>query len=270
MKSGFFAQLSAFGVVLHLRGMDSDLAPAAKASLLPGWCLAQPDREPDALIEIERMKRSSGGEFVIKVDGETSEDRVNPAQLSRALDQTIHLKIAELSPEAVFLHAGVVAWEGEAIVIPGRSMSGKSTLTKELAAAGATFYSDEFAPLLPDGRVLPYPKPLSVRRRGMDPAQIEPSSMGWRENLPAVPVFAIAAVCYNPEEACAASVRQISKADAAVAVLNNAVPMVRAPQRCLEAVAVATNNALCLGGQRPEAVEFAAALLRGSFSKKRM
>ena len=59
------------------------------------------------------------------------------------------------------MHAGVAVWNGAAILIPGRSHAGKSTLTKSLIDAGAVYYSDEFAPVLPNGFVIPYPKPLS-------------------------------------------------------------------------------------------------------------
>ena len=83
--------------------------------------------------------------------------------LLESLDQSLHLAIAEFSPQAVFVHAGVCVRNGAAVIVPGRSHAGKSTLIKALADAGATYYSDEFAPILPDGSVIPYPKPLSLR-----------------------------------------------------------------------------------------------------------
>ena len=60
--------------------------------------------------------------------------------------------------ERVFVHAGVVGWKGHAIVIPGRSRSGKTTLVAELVKAGAEYYSDEFAVLDAEGRVHPFPE----------------------------------------------------------------------------------------------------------------
>lgn len=261
MRRDFFAQLFAFGVVLHLRA-NSDVAPLIEASFLPGWRLSEPDTKPDATVEIELIKGDvRSGLFKIEVDTQVVEDRLAASRLARALDQIIHLKIAELSPEAVFLHAGVAVWQDKAIMIPGRSMSGKSTLTRELTLAGATYYSDEFAPVLLDGRVLPYPKPLSVRRREGDPAKMDARMLGWREELPAVPVVTIAAVHYDPK-AASDRVGEISKADAVVAMLDNTVSVMRTPERCLSTVAAAARNARCLGGRRPGAAEFANALLR--------
>ena len=47
------------------------------------------------------------------------------------------LAVATLAKELVFVHAGVVGWRNRAIVIPGRSLSGKSTLVLALVVAVA-------------------------------------------------------------------------------------------------------------------------------------
>ena len=43
----------------------------------------------------------------------------------RAFEANVQLYVAEMSPEHVFVHAGVVSWRGRAILLPGRSFSGK-------------------------------------------------------------------------------------------------------------------------------------------------
>jgi len=67
--------------------------------------------------------------------------------------------IALWARRRVFVHAGVVAWQGRAVLIPGRTLSGKSWLVRALVRAGAEYYSDEFAVLDARGRVHPYPLP---------------------------------------------------------------------------------------------------------------
>ena len=57
----------------------------------------------------------------------------------------------------------MVAAGDRAILIPGRTRSGKTTLVAELVRAGATYYSDEYAVLDEDGWVHPFAKPLSIR-----------------------------------------------------------------------------------------------------------
>lgn len=73
------------------------------------------------------------------------------------------IAIAELCKQKLFIHAGVVGWNNKAILIPGKSTSGKSTLVAELVKNGATYYSDEFAIINKQGYVTPYAKPLSLR-----------------------------------------------------------------------------------------------------------
>ena len=42
------------------------------------------------------------------------------------LENHLQLYVAERARRRVFVHAGVVGWQGKAIVIPGRTMSGKT------------------------------------------------------------------------------------------------------------------------------------------------
>ena len=257
-------QLTAFGTILHFRGIPEILL---EKCLLPGWKLDRPDRDLHASIEFDSGTDGSGSLRLV-ANGETASNTgVTWETLPAALDQSLHLAVAEFSPLAVFLHAAVAVWSGAAILIPGRSHAGKSTLAKSLVDAGAVYYSDEFAPVLPNGLVIPYPKPLSLRSTGSTPhgagkliAKIEPLSLGWQFNLPPVPVRIIAAVAYHPHNPNARP-KTISKAEATTRLLDNAIPMIRAPSRSIAATSQVTRNALCLGGARPEASGFARELL---------
>ncbi|MCO6509241.1 MAG: hypothetical protein J5I65_00440 [Aridibacter famidurans] len=82
----------------------------------------------------------------------------------RTFESMVRNRVAEMARGHVFIHAGAVTIEGRAIILPGRSFAGKTTLVKALVERGAVYYSDDFAVLDPEGRVLPFPKPLSVRR----------------------------------------------------------------------------------------------------------
>src|SRR5688572_30895391 len=66
-------------------------------------------------------------------------------QILEKLGADLQLYVAETAKRRIFVHAGVVGWKGQAVVIPGRSFSGKSTLVSEMIRAGATYYSDEYA-----------------------------------------------------------------------------------------------------------------------------
>jgi len=96
-----------------------------------------------------------------------------PSQVVRTLDRmqalfdlenALAAHVSAFSRERIFVHAGVVAWRGRAVVLPGRSHAGKSTLVAELLKAGATYFSDEYALLDAQGFVHPYARRLALRK----------------------------------------------------------------------------------------------------------
>jgi hypothetical protein len=89
------------------------------------------------------------------------------------LGSQIRLTVAEFAPHHIFVHAGVVAVGGKAIVIPAKSFKGKTTLTAELVKRGAVYYSDEYAVIDGDGNIHPFPKDLSMRGIIDDRTQVE-------------------------------------------------------------------------------------------------
>jgi hypothetical protein len=96
---------------------------------------------------------------------------------------------AETSRIRTFVHAGVVGWRGRAIVVPGREFTGKTTLTAALVEAGATYLSDEFAPIDDRGRVHPFPRPLTFKRANVQRPKLVPvESLGGVQEGRALPV----------------------------------------------------------------------------------
>ena len=79
------------------------------------------------------------------------------------LQSMVRLTVAEHAVGLVFIHSGVVALNGLAILIPGNSYSGKSTLVAEMVKNGAVYYSDEYAILDENGLVHAFPRPLAMR-----------------------------------------------------------------------------------------------------------
>ena len=95
-------------------------------------------------------------EYRITRDGAEAFGAATEEDVFRWLCQDIDTTVAQRSQQMLFMHAGVVAWRGMAIVFPGRSYTGKSTLVAELVLRGAMYYSDEFAVLDDTGKVHPY------------------------------------------------------------------------------------------------------------------
>src|SRR4051812_46545639 len=53
-------------------------------------------------------------------------------QVLETFESDLRLFVAETARRRLFVHAGVVGWRGQAILLPGQSMSGKTSLVVEL------------------------------------------------------------------------------------------------------------------------------------------
>jgi hypothetical protein len=169
-----------------------------------------------------------------------------------ALEKHLRLHVAEHSRGRVFIHAGVVAWQGRAIVIPGRSHSGKSTLVAALVKAGATYYSDEYAPIDARGRVHAYPVPLRLRRRAGEPSRrVIPTPRD--RVLPPLPAGLIVVTAYT--RGARWHHRTLTPGRAALEVLKHAVPARRTPERVVERLSRLTASAPLVKGRRGPAGE---------------
>jgi hypothetical protein len=157
--------------------------------------------------------------------------------------------------QLIFVHAGVVAVGGSAILLPGRSFAGKSTLVEALVRAGADFYSDEYAMLDGEGRVAHYREPLSIR----GPRGQEEVELGSGVAQDPVPVGLVALTVYKPGSRWMP--RQLSAAEGVVAMMAHTVPARDRPGESLAALRMALASATILEGDRGEADQTARALI---------
>ena len=176
------------------------------------------------------------------------------------LESDLRLFVADLARDRVFVHAGVVAWKGKAVVIPGRSYSGKSTLVAELIRAGATYYSDEYAVFDKRGRVHPFPKDLEMRVTG-DWLQTRQGaeSFGSRTGTRPIPVGKILVTEYKSGNKWRP--RQLSAGKAVLALLSNTVSARRHPEKVLATLQKVVAEARTFHGRRGEAQEIVPLIL---------
>jgi hypothetical protein len=176
------------------------------------------------------------------------------------LESHLHLAVAAQARRRIFVHAGVVGWRGQAILLPGRSRSGKSTLVAALVRVGATYYSDEYAVLDEKGRVHPYPRPLSLRQEGGQPARRYPvRALGGRAGTRPLPVGLIAVSEYQPGAQWRP--RPLSPGKGVLELLANTVPARLKPEASLAALKQVASQAPVLKGLRGEAEPLAHTLL---------
>ena len=149
-------------------GSPSERTPARRS---PGSAtISRRDRarrRPDGSIASTRWSRPGGAASGRSTPTPTGSDVSGAGDWRPTRSSRISsYYVAEEARRGVFVHAGVVGWKGRALVLPGKSGAGKTTLVAELIRAGATYYSDEYAVLDERGRVHPYARPLAVRVDG--------------------------------------------------------------------------------------------------------
>jgi hypothetical protein len=177
-----------------------------------------------------------------------------------ALEADLRLSVAAYAPRRIFVHAGVVAWQGRAILLPGRTFAGKSTLVAALVRAGATYYSDEYAVLDERGRVHPFPKPIALREGTARARKVPVGQIGGTQGERPIPVGLVVATRYRA--GARFRPRRLTPGQAVLELLDNTVPARRAPRRAIAALRAVALEAVTLRGARGEAADLAGDLLR--------
>jgi hypothetical protein len=172
----------------------------------------------------------------------------------------LQLFVAMMAKRRIFVHAGVVGWKGRAILLPGRSMAGKSTLVSALVAAGATYYSDEYAVLDERGRVHPYLSPLALRNGEGEPkTKIAAKALGSGPSLPPLTVGLVAHVRYKKDAHL--RLRRVSAGQSLLLLLRNTVPARHRPDESFKALRQAVGATIGVNGLRGESHHMVASLL---------
>lgn len=111
-------------------------------------------------LTIEISREGSG--WVVTSDGTTS-SVTDVWQVTETTRRTMLVPAIEDPAAPAVLHAGVVANDAGALLLVGGPGVGKTSLTIALVERGWTYFSDDLAPIDRGPRVLPFPKPLSIK-----------------------------------------------------------------------------------------------------------
>lgn len=137
--------------------------------------------------EFDLLGNAEAPDFVIRVDGTGGWRRLLRRQSMAYIDtpppyvplpermaplmfeQALNWCVATRTFTHLILHAAVVAREGRALLIPGQSGQGKSTLCAALVTRGWRHVSDEFALLDPRSlEITAHPRPISLKNQSLD------------------------------------------------------------------------------------------------------
>jgi hypothetical protein len=252
------ALIRSYGLVVELTSNRADVLAAMVERVPP---LSRPVDHGRVHL---RYRLRAEGECACGAEHDQPELHAGPEQIATVLTnvdalyvafrQRLKLDVAARSPRRLFVHAGVVAWQGRAIVLPGESRAGKTTLVRALLEAGATYLSDEYAVFDRRGAVHPYPQPLGVRSDD-HPFQEDhdPVRLGHAVATAAMPVGLVAVTAHVPEGAWHAA--PVTRGRAVVEMLVHTASAAHNPARAMAFLDVALGPARCLVGERGEAAE---------------
>lgn len=255
--------LKSYGVRIGIRSNDPAALASARRHLPSEWeAVSSPLVDRVYSIMIGKKANGNGRRLNLLYGDEDRLVRSSDLEgLYETLESDLRLFVAELAKHRVFVHAGVVGWKGQAIVIPGRSYSGKSTLVAQLVRAGATYYSDEYAVLDSRGRVHPFSKPLELREQGeFTQTRVTAAELGGQSGTKPLPVGLVLMTQFK--SGARWRPRKLTAGRGVLEMLFNTVSARRSPERALATLQRVAAQADVLKGVRGNATEVVDALLR--------
>lgn len=251
------ALFEAYGVSFEVRTPNS-LMLQQVADALP-W--AVPVRaSPYPALRRYSIADAAGPGYTLTADEQSIACAHELDEIVERLESDARLAVAERNPQRVFVHAGVVGWRGKAIVLPGRSFAGKSSLVAELVKQGASYYSDEYAVCGDDGCVYPFAKPIDLRAHGETrQKRIEVGALGGRYGFEPLRVGLVLFTRFYKGAPFRPS--SLSAGLGVLELLDNTVSARRAPEAAMETLQHVAQSARMLKGRRGEAAEAARCML---------
>jgi hypothetical protein len=251
---------TAYGLSIGVRTDDPSTLEAIRAVLPFGWKPSS-NPAPSRLYSLSTRNANPGYTVELEAGGNTLARTGDLNTALEILGRDMRMFVAELARSRIFIHAGVVGWKERTIVIPGRSLSGKTTLVAALVRAGATYYSDEYAVLDRHGHVHPFLKPLSIRSTRTDSQHDHPvDPLGGIAGSRPLPVGLVIVTEYR--EGARWRPRRLSPGEGTLALLDNAVAARRRPEAVLALLHLVTAQAPVIKGTRGEAANVVQEILR--------
>ena len=250
--------IRAFGIVVSVETNDATLFSLLDEQL-PRFPSALRNTAADVTYRVSAGGTSTDGVMVLR-GRRTIAVTPDLARASEELVVDLQSTLARLAKDWTFVHAGVVAIDGRALLFPARSGAGKSTLVAALLRAGTVYGSDEFAVLDRDGRVHPYARRLAFRSGGRGVARVPAGELGGDIFADALPVGAVIFTEFRPEQAL--DLQPMPSGELMLRLLEHCLGARGRPAETLRALRALASAAPGFRGARGEADGVAAALIQ--------
>jgi len=209
------------------------------------------DGKPDVFIRVDRVAE----QFQLSSDGAAVASACQVTRLVpdliRVLDEAVIQRLTALRA----VHAGVVLWHERALLLPGATHAGKSSLVAELLRRGATYFSDEYALIDSEGLVHPYPRPLLLRNGHPEQVPLLPGECNASVGEFPAPIGWILSLPYLP--ASTWSIATVSQSEGLLTLLRNTPHVLAESPDIVRIFQRAVAGATCYAGHRAEAADAA-------------
>lgn len=250
LPMNFAFGIHAFDSVIRVQCPDAEILDFLKRYIFPPLprCSTVPE-QPGIDLDVRR----TSNEIEILLNGKLLAYAASPADAALAAIKALDELVVHRQRNLRAIHAGAVLIEGKALLIPGSTHAGKSSLVAELLRCGASCFSDEYALIDKDGRVHAYPRPLLLRNGRPQQSLVLPQELGSGFAEYPAPVGWIVAVDYGPENQW--SIQTLSQGEAVMLLLRNTPHEMAQSPELVDFFLRVSANATCYQGTRGSAEE---------------
>jgi hypothetical protein len=255
------ASFESLGIRVRIQCNRSETIGEIKEALkraLPGYFSFVESSETDHNFIIESDEHE---QYFLTLNNKEILCRRTKSEVLSGFETLVRLKVAEFAEERVFIHAGVVSLGEKALIIPGNSFSGKTSLVAALIKRGALYYSDEYAVLDGEGLVHPFPKTLSIRGEVDWYTQKEYSveSLGGKAGENKIPVGMVLLTVYQPDARW--KPKMLSVGEGVLEILPHVLPIRNKPEFCLKVLKQMAKRAIIVKTSRSDVTKSADLIL---------
>jgi hypothetical protein len=248
--------IRAFGSSVRVNCGSPAICDALQRYVLPALPRTSPPScSPD--IDISVVATADG--FIVRINHQpiASVGTLHDAALAvvKALDDDLIRRVRDLRA----VHAGAVLIDGRALLLPGSTHAGKSSLVAELLRRGASHFSDEYALIDNQGRTHAYPRPLLLRNGRPLQSMVLPEELNASFASSPAPVGWILALDYVPGGAW--NIHELSQGETVMLLLRNSPHEMDHSPEMIDFFVCAAANAGCFKGVRGDAAEAATHVL---------